>query len=145
MQSFIKVIGASAGVVALVFVLVVGVLYWADEEPAEAVASVRQAVAEKPPGKPDPVIAPPPPPRVERAQVEPPPLPDPATAVSAGRAVPKEGEEDDKMSAEEYIEREVYYIEKIQKDTKSVLQRAAQDRSKLAALESELDGLLDAD
>ncbi|NKB68521.1 MAG: hypothetical protein GKR89_15780 [Candidatus Latescibacteria bacterium] len=148
MKSFIKVIGASVGVVALVFLVVVGVVSWSGGgEEEQEIANLQQEAVAPPPKETAavPSLPPAPPAQVERVKYTPPPtLPDPVSPAAVGAAptpAAKEGK-DEKMSAEEYIEREVYYIEKIEKDTKSVLKRAAEDRSKLAALETELDGLL---
>jgi len=63
------------------------------------------------------------------------------TAVTSTSLEEKE-ESSPSMTNEEFLAREVHYIEKIQKDAEAVLTRAGEERAKTAALEAELEALL---
>ena len=143
MRTFAKVVGASFGMVALLFAVVATALYWNDSTPASAppLAVEPPAVIEPPspapaPKRPAPrrLVLEEPKPVVEgEAALETAPA-----AKAAPAAVKKEAE---KMSTEEYVAREMHYIGKIQQDAAAVLARAVSDREKKARLEAELDAL----
>ena len=157
MRTFAKVIGASMAAVALVFAVVAGVLHWSEDatsSPAPMAEDARAAddstlVARY--KAPEPVPRPRPPALMQSSD------PGPTNSASstavdvaqkkvgktAAAPVGGNGKKAEKsMSSDEFLAREVYYIEKIQKDAEAVLSRAAEERARTAALEAELDELL---
>ncbi len=159
MRIFAKVIGASMAAVALVFAVVAGVLHWSEDgtsSPAPMAADARAADDSTPMTRyktPEPAPRPRPPALRQSSD----PAARPTTSASstavdvaqkkatktAAAPVDGNGKKAEKsMSSDEFLAREVYYIEKIQKDAEDVLARAAEERARTAALEAELDELL---
>ena len=143
MRTFAKVVGASFGMVALLFAVVATALYWNDSAPAPEppLAAEPPAVIEPP----APASAPKRPAPRRLVLEEPKPVVEGEAALEAApaaKAAPAAAEKEaEKMSTEEYVAREMHYIGKIQQDADAVLARAASDREKKARLEAELDAL----
>jgi hypothetical protein len=154
MRTFISVIGASAGGVILVFLVVAGVLYWSTDQTLALANTQRpdaidSLMATQPPMPEPPALTPPKPrPRptpVHTQTVHPKDAgPKPAVIHRPPKQTTKSGQKKTTkpaMSTEEFLAREVHYIGKIQKDADEVLGRSAETSAKMAALYAELDDL----
>jgi hypothetical protein len=154
MRTFSKVIGASAGMVVCLFLIAAGILYWSAEKemaPPMGLADVDSTqVAQQSAPEPELLtkIS-----RLETPKNENPtdlptlvrPVVDagaPTMTAATSTLLGEKEEPPPSMTNEEFLAREVHYIEKIQKDAEAVLARASEERAKTEALEAELEALL---
>ncbi|MBT4503288.1 MAG: hypothetical protein HOC74_36500 [Gemmatimonadetes bacterium] len=154
MRTFSKVIGASAGMVVCLFLIAAGILYWSAEKgmaPPMGLADVDSTqVVQQSASEPEELtkIGRPSTAKNENLTERPAlvrPVADdgvPAMTAVTSTSLEEKEESSPSMTNEEFLAREVHYIEKIQKDAEAVLTRAGEERAKTAALEAELEALL---